>query len=90
MVIGATSVLTAIAALSVVLALICLAGRLARFGGLTQRPNASRLLAVLDVLPLDTRRRLYLVKCERRTFLLLVGGSRDTVIGWLDRGESDA
>jgi len=87
MFVNAASILTAIAALAAVLALIWLAGRLARFGGMAQRPASGRLLAVQDVLVLGTRHRLYLVKCERRRVLLLVGGTQDTVVGWLDREE---
>jgi flagellar protein FliO/FliZ len=85
MVIGYTSILTAVAALAVVLALIWLAGRMARFGGIAQRPVDGRLLSVQDVIALDTRRRLYLVKCNDRRVLLLTGGAQDLVIGWLDR-----
>jgi flagellar protein FliO/FliZ len=75
---------TAIAALAAVLALICLAGRLARGGGLAQRPAAGRLLAVEDVLALDGRRRLHLVRCDQRRLVLLTGGAQDIVVGWLD------
>jgi flagellar biogenesis protein FliO len=84
------SILTAVAALAAVLALIWLAGRLALFGGMAQRPANGRLLAVHDVLALDARHRLYLVKCERRRVLLLVGGAQDTVVGWLDSEEPTA
>jgi flagellar biogenesis protein FliO len=87
MFVSAVSILTAVAALAAVLALIWLAGRLARFGGMAQRPATGRLLVVQDVLTLDTRHRLYLVKCEQRRVLLLVGGAQDTVVGWLDREE---
>ena len=84
MVISFTSIITAIAALAAVLALIWLAGRLARVGGIAQRPATGRLLAVEDVLALDARRRLYLVKCGQRRVLLLTGGAQDTVVGWVD------
>jgi len=87
MFVSTSSILTAIAALVAVLALIWLAGRLARFGGMAPRPVSGRLLAVQDVLALDTRHRLYLVKCEQRRVLLLVGGAQDAVVGWLDREE---
>ena len=46
MAISASTILTAIAALAAVLALIWLAGRLARFGGMAQRPASGRLLVV--------------------------------------------
>lgn len=57
---------------------------------MAQRPATGRLLAVQDVLALDTRHRLYLVKCEQRRVLLLVGGAQDTVVGWLDHEEPTA
>jgi flagellar protein FliO/FliZ len=79
-----TSIVTAIAALAAVLALIWLAGRLARVGGIAQRPATGRLLAVEDVLALDARRRLHLVKCGQRRVLLLTGGAQDIVVGWID------
>ncbi len=79
-----TSIVTAIAALAAVLALISLAGRLARVGGIAQRPATGRLLAVEDVLALDARRRLHLVKCGQRRVLLLTGGAQDIVVGWID------
>ena len=84
MVIGTTSVLTAFAALVAVLGLIWLAGRVARFGGMARRPAGGGALAVQDVLALDTRRRLHLIKCNERHVLLLTGGAQDVVVGWLD------
>jgi flagellar protein FliO/FliZ len=84
MVIGTTSVLTAFAALVAVLGLIWLAGRVARFGGMARRPAGGGALAVQDVLALDTRRRLHLIKCNERHVLLLTGGAQDIVVGWLD------
>jgi flagellar protein FliO/FliZ len=82
--IGINSGLTALAALAAVLMLIWLAGRLARFGGIAQRAPGSRILVVRDVLALDARRRLHLIECEKRRFLLLTGGAQDVVVGWLD------
>ena len=90
MVINPVSLLTAAAALVVVLGLIWLAGRAARFGGMAQRPATGRLLAIEDVIALDTRRRLYLVKCEDRRVLLLTGGAHDVAVGWLERKEPPA
>ena len=87
MVIGATSVLTAFAALVAVLALIWLAGRAARFGGMARRPPDGGALAVQDVLALDARRRLHLVTYKGRYVLLLTGGAQDIVVGWLDHEE---
>jgi flagellar protein FliO/FliZ len=85
MVIDATSILSAIAALVAVLGLIWLAGRMARLGGMARRPTAG-ILSVEDVLALDTRRRLYLVKCGDRRVLLLTGGGQDVVVSRFDQG----
>lgn len=82
---SATSFLTAAVALAAVLALIFVAGRLARFGGIAQRSAGTRTLAVQEMLQLDQRRRLYLIACEQRRVLLLTGGGQDCVVGWLDR-----
>jgi flagellar protein FliO/FliZ len=87
MIIGATSILTAGAALIAVLALIWLAGRAARLSGMASRPASGASLAVQEVLALDGRRRLHLITCGERRVLLLTGGAQDLVIGWLDREE---
>jgi flagellar protein FliO/FliZ len=87
MYLGATSILTAAAALIAVLALIWLAGRMARLGGIARRPASGGSLAVQDMLALDARRRLHLVKCGDRHVLLLTGGAQDVVVGWLEREE---
>lgn len=85
MVIASTSILFVAAALLFVLALVWLAGRMARFGGLARRrPGGNGPLAVEDVLAIDVRRRLHLIRCERRRLLLLTGGSQDIVVGWVD------
>ena len=84
MVIDTTTIFTAFAALAAVLALIWLAGRAARFGGMARRPATGGVLAVQDVLALDARRRLHLVTCDGRRVLLLTGGSQDLVVGWLE------
>lgn len=83
--IGITSVLTVVVALVAVLGLIWLVGRAARFGGMARRPATGGLLSVQDVLALDARRRLHLIKCDERRVLLLTGGAHDVVVGWLDR-----
>ena len=87
MVIGASSILSAIAALLAVVGLIWLAGRVARFGGLARRPAREGALLVQDVLVLDARRRLHLIKCDERRVLLLTGGAQDVVVGWLEPRE---
>src|ERR1700722_8142825 len=75
--------LTAVAALAVVLGLVWLASRAARWGGLAPRTTGGRRLVVQDALAIDARRRLTLVRCDDRTVLLLTGGAQDLVIGWL-------
>jgi flagellar protein FliO/FliZ len=39
---------------------------------------------VQDVLALDARRRLHLIRCDKRRVLLLTGGAEDIVVGWLE------
>jgi flagellar protein FliO/FliZ len=75
--------LTALAALAVVLGLVWLASRAARWGGLAPRTGGGRRLAVQDVLTLDARRRLTLVRCDDHSVLLLTGGGEDLVVGWM-------
>jgi flagellar protein FliO/FliZ len=82
---NSTSLLTAAAALAAVLALIWLAGRAARVVGWARRPAAGgRLLSVEDVIALDARRRLHLVRCADRRVVLLTGVGQDLVVGWID------
>jgi flagellar biosynthetic protein FliP len=73
-----TSMLIALAALAVVLALVMGAGRLARMGGLARQEG--RLLAVEESLALDARRRLSVVRCGEERVVLLTGGSNDVVV----------
>ncbi len=63
-----------LAALAFVLGLIALLAWLARryrLGGVAA--NAARRLAVVEVLPVDPRRKLVLIRCDDREFLLLLG-----------------
>jgi flagellar protein FliO/FliZ len=90
MIITSASILTVAVTLVAVLALIWLAGRAARFGGLARRPASGRLLSVQDVIAIDARRRLYLIECQDRRVLLLTGGGQDVVVGWLSQHPPDA
>ena len=81
MTIEATSWITAAAALAGVVALILLAGRMARRAGLA--PQDGGRLRIEESVAIDTRRRLVLVRCDGRALLLLTGGSQDQVVGWL-------
>lgn len=77
------TLLTALAALAVVLALVIGIGRMARLTGLSPRRAHGQSLRVEESLPLDPRRRLHLVACDGQRVLLLTGGTSDVVVGWL-------
>jgi flagellar protein FliO/FliZ len=47
------------------------------------RGPAGRRLSIAEVIALDARRRLVLVRCDGREVLLLTGGGQDAVLGWL-------
>jgi flagellar protein FliO/FliZ len=85
-------ILTTLAALAAVLALIWGAGQLARAWGLgVRRPagRAGRKLSIEDALALDQRRRLVLVRCAERRVLLLTGGGADLVVGWVPSDQAE-
>ena len=70
-----------LAALAFVLGLIALfawAARRWRLG--TAAPGAARRLAVVEILPIDPRRKLVLVRCDRREHLLLLGQDGNRLI----------
>jgi flagellar protein FliO/FliZ len=83
MLLGFSSLLTAVAALVVVLGLVWLGARAARLTGLAPRPTGARMLALQDSIALDSRRRLLVVRCGARDVVLLTGGAQDLVVGWL-------
>jgi flagellar protein FliO/FliZ len=56
--------------------------RAVTIGG-TKPGGARRRLAVQEVLPLDPKRRLVLVRCDGRDLLLLTGGAAEVSLGWL-------
>jgi flagellar protein FliO/FliZ len=80
---GATDWLFAAAALAAVLALVWGLARGARAAGLGLAPRAGKRLQTAELLALDPRRRLVIVRCDGREVLLLIGGSHDVVVGWL-------
>jgi flagellar protein FliO/FliZ len=43
-----------------------------------------RLLSIQEMLPLDGKRRLVMVRCGERNLLLLIGGAQDRVVAWLE------
>lgn len=79
-----TSILLALLSLGAVLGLIYAAGRVARAGFLTPRLVTAGRVSLVQVLALDPRRRLNLIRCDARHVLVLTGGGQDLVVGWLD------
>ena len=72
-------------ALAGVLGMLVLLARLARASGLATATRTGRL-RVIEILPLDGRRRLVLLRCDGREVLVVLGGAQDSVIGWLPPG----
>jgi flagellar protein FliO/FliZ len=79
-----TVTLTAVLALAGILGVILLIGRALRYTSFVRPVSGGRLLVVRDSISLDTRRRLHLVQQGDRMVLLLTGGERDLVVGWVD------
>jgi flagellar protein FliO/FliZ len=78
-----SSLLSAVAALAVVLSAIVLVGRLARLPRFAHRiGRETGRMRIVEQLNLDPRRRLLLVRCDSRCVLLLTG-QQDQVVGWL-------
>jgi flagellar protein FliO/FliZ len=65
----------------VLLAAVALSAIRATMGA--TKPGGRRRLAVQEVLPLDPKRRLVLVRCDGRDLLLLMGGAGEVPVGWL-------
>ena len=80
--------LSAGAALAVVLLLIVAAGRLIRLGSSTSRAKGGQALLVQESVALDARRRLHLIRCGSRRVLLLTGGAQDLVVDWIPDGDT--
>lgn len=76
------AIVAALGALALVIALVLLAQRAARWGGLA--PRGTGRLAIVEAVALDPRRRLCLVRCDNRHLLLVTGGAHDMVVGWID------
>ncbi|MCW5698015.1 MAG: flagellar biosynthetic protein FliO, partial [Bauldia sp.] len=81
---AAEVVLVALALLLVAALIVVIAWVLQRFGGrrfglLGSRSRAPRL-GVVDAMPIDSRRRLVLVRRDNVEHLLLIGGGADLVI----------
>lgn len=76
------TILGALAALALVITLVLLAQRAARWGGLA--PRGTGRLAIVEAVAIDPRRRLCLVRCDQRHLLLVTGGAQDVVVGWIE------
>jgi flagellar protein FliO/FliZ len=74
--------ITAGFALLFVLGLILLLARLLRATGLAPQTGGQRL-KLQEVLALDGRRRVIILRCDGRDVLLLTGGAQDLCLGWL-------
>jgi flagellar biogenesis protein FliO len=74
----------AVAALVAVLAMIVLAGRVARLR--TGQAGGSPALRLRATLALDTRRRLHLVETDSGQVLVLTGGGSDRLLPWRSGG----
>ena len=74
--------LTAGIALLFVLGLILLLARLLRATGLAPQTSGQRL-KLQEVLALDARRRVVILRCDGRDVLLMTGGPQDLCLGWL-------
>src|SRR6056297_1150283 len=76
------SYLRFVLALVFVLALIGLAAWLVRRLGLggAMAPRGRRRLAIVEVLPLDARRRLVLLRCDDTEHLVLLGATTEAVV----------
>lgn len=79
-----STILLAVVSLIAVLGLILTAGRVARGVFRTPRLSDGGRMSLVQVLAVDPRRRLHLVRCDNRHVLLLTGGGADLVVGWLD------
>lgn len=78
------TVMVALGALALVLGLVLLAQRAARWGGLAPRGGPGGRLALVETVALDPRRRISLVRCDGRHVLVLTGGAQDVVVGWVE------
>lgn len=75
--------LKALAALCAVVLLAYAALRALRATAAGAAKPGGRRLAVQEVLALDPKRRLVLVRCDGRDLLLLTGGAGEVSLGWL-------
>jgi flagellar protein FliO/FliZ len=81
---GIGTLLLAAAALLAVVALIHGGAALLRRSGFTRSGGPERIVSVRESVALDAKRRLHLVQCGARQVVLLTGGPRDLVVGWIE------
>ena len=91
---SSSTVLSAAAALAIVLALILLAARAAQRLGLGHpsppRKRVQGRLLAQGSLPLDRSRTIHVIRCDGRDFAVLTGGPTDLLIGWLPEAAPSA
>ncbi|WP_241671040.1 flagellar biosynthetic protein FliO [Dankookia rubra] len=80
MILETNSLLKAFGALAALTIPLWLGGQALRRGKAQGRPG--RRLEVAEIIALDARRRLVLVRYDGRELLLLTGGGQDVVLGW--------
>ncbi|WP_376091930.1 hypothetical protein ACE7GA_22645 [Roseomonas sp. CCTCC AB2023176] len=73
----------AAAALAGTLLAMHLAGRLARRRLGLSVGGSARRVAVVEVTPIDPRRRAVLLRVDGREALVVTGGNADLLVGWL-------
>jgi hypothetical protein len=77
------SILASGAAFIGLLAMVGFAARLYKPGFGRDLAIGNRSLVRLETVALDPRRRVHLMQCEGRRFILLTGGTQDLVVGWV-------
>jgi flagellar protein FliO/FliZ len=78
---GMSQWVSAAGALALVLGLLWLLARLARRGGLATA--GARRIRLVEVTPIDSRRRAVILRVDGREALIVTGGAQDSFIGWL-------
>lgn len=79
------SVVTSMATLAATIAAIFLIARLIRPRLALAVNPSGRALKICETLALDPKRRVHLLECEGSRVLILVGGSQDQVLGWVQQ-----
>ena len=58
--------------------------------GAAKPGGGRRRLAIQEILPLDPKRRLVLIRCDGRELLLVTGGAGEASLGWLPATGGDS